>query len=188
MIGKIKGVLIEIDGRNGLVETASGVSYQIVLTPFFLEKLVPTNIDIYTHLQIREDAQVLYGFESKDQYKMFHMLLSVDGVGPKTAHNVVSSLPVSEIMDAVHEKNVESLTVVSGLGKKTAQKIILELAGKLKTEFDISSIIEIPIDNDALDALVALGYKVSDAKEMLKSIDPSLPVEKKIQLALRKRS
>jgi holliday junction DNA helicase RuvA len=186
MIGKIKGTLVEIDGREGLVETAGGVSYRILLSPSFLLQEIPSSVDIYTHLQIREDAHVLYGFDSKDQYRMFHMLLAVDGVGPKTAHTVVSSLPVIEIMDAVHDKKVDALTAISGLGKKTAQKIILELSGKMKTEFDISSIIEEPIDNDALDALVSLGYKVNEAKEMLKPIDSSLSVEKKIQQALRK--
>lgn len=186
MIGKIKGILTEIDGKEGLVETASGLSYRVILTPQILSINLPSHVDIYTHLQIREDAQVLYGFDSHDQFRMFQKLLSVDGVGPKTAHGVIAHLPVEDIINAVQTKDISIFTAVPGLGKKTAQKIILEFAGKLKTEFDVSSIIDTPIDNEAVEALVALGYRVSDAREMLKSIDMALPIEQKIRLALRK--
>lgn len=187
MIGKISGTLIEIDGNEGLVETTGGVSYRVYLTPTILAQLIPSAVKIYTYLQIREDQHVLYGFDSKEQYKMFQMLLSVDGVGPKTAHGVVSRMPVSEIVNAVHQKDLQSFTKVPGLGKKTAQKILLELSSKLKTEFDISSIIETPVNTDALDALVALGYRVHEAREMLKNIDSQLSIEKQITEALQRK-
>ncbi len=187
MIGKISGTLIEIDGNEGLVETTGGISYRIYLTPTILAQLIPTVVHIYTYLQIREDQHVLYGFDSKDQYKMFQMLLSVDGVGPKTAHGVVTRMAVSEIISAVHQKDLQSFTKVPGLGKKTAQKILLELSSKLKTEFDISSIIETPVNTDALDALVALGYRVYEAREMLKTVDYQLPIEQQIRIALQRK-
>jgi len=186
MIGKIKGTLIEVDGKEGLIDTASGLCYRVILTPRVLSSNIPSTVDIYTHLQIREDAQVLYGFDSHDQFRMFQKLLTVDGVGPKTAHGVIAHLPVEDIINAVQTKDISIFTAVPGLGKKTAQKIILEFSGKLKAEFDVSSIIDTPVDNEAVDALVALGYRVNEAREMLKNIDPNLPVEQKIRLALRK--
>lgn len=187
MIGKIKGILTEVEGVEGLVETAGGVSYRVYLTPSMLALLPPAEVEIYTYLQIREDQHVLYGFDSKEQHKMFHMLLSVDGVGPKTAHGVISRMATSSIINAVHHKDVQSFTDVPGLGKKTAQKILLELSSKLKTDLDVASLIETPVNTDALDALVALGYKITEAREMLKSIDPQLSVEKQITAALQQR-
>lgn len=187
MIGKITGTLIETDGNEGLVETTGGISYRVYLTPTILAQLIPSIVHIYTYLQIREDQHVLYGFDSKEQYKMFQMLLSVDGVGPKTAHGVVSSMPVPEIINAVHQKDLQSFTKVPGLGKKTAQKILLELSSKMKTEFDISSIIETQVNTEALDALVALGYRVHEARDMLKNVDTHLSIEKQITEALHRK-
>ena len=186
MIGKISGSLIEIDGNEGLIETSGGVTYRVYLDMATLSRLVPSPISIYTYLQVREDQQVLYGFDTKEQYKMFQMLLSVDGVGPKTAHSVVGRMPVSQIVDAVRLKDLQSFTKVPGLGKKTAQKILLELSSKLKTELDISTIIDITVDNDALEALVSLGYRVHEAREMLKTVDAQLPVEKQVRIALQR--
>jgi len=187
MIGKIKGDLIEIDGNEGLIETSAGISYRVYLPTTLLSNVLPYPIDIYTYLQIREDQHVLYGFDTKEQYKMFQMLLSVDGVGPKTAHGVVSKMGVKDIVKSVQNKDVESFTKVPGLGKKTAQKILLELSSKLKTELDIGSIIEVTVDTDALAALVSLGYRVNEAREMLKTIDTQLPVEIQVKSALQKR-
>lgn len=188
MVGKIKGILVEIDGREGLVETSGGLTYRVILMPASLAKLIPSEIDIYTYLQIREDAQVLFGFDSREQYQMFQTLLAVDGVGPKTAHGVLGHLSVNNIIDSVRTKNLDVFTKVPGLGKKTAQKIILELSSKLKSELDLKSIIDTPIDTDAIETLVALGFKVGEAKEMLKPIDPNISVEEKIRLALKKRT
>lgn len=96
-------------------------------------------------------------------------------------------MATSSIINAVHHKDVQSFTDVPGLGKKTAQKILLELSSKLKTDLDVASLIETPVNTDALDALVALGYKITEAREMLKSIDPQLSVEKQITAALQQR-
>lgn len=187
MIGKIKGNLVETEGSEGLVETASGVSYRVYLTPTALVHTLPAPLEIYTYLQVREDQHVLYGFDSKEQYSMFQMLLSVDGVGPKTAHSVISRMQVSEILSAVKDKDLSSFTKVPGLGKKTAQKILLELSGKLKTGLDVGALIETPVDKEALEILVALGYRVNDAREMLKDVDAGLPVELQVKAALHRK-
>ena len=184
MIGKINGTLIEIDGNEGLIETSGGVCYRVYLTPSILAHKLPIPVAVYTYLQIRDDQHVLYGFDSKDTYKMFQMLLTVDGVGPKTAHNVISRITVSSIIHAVHTKDLDSFTKVPGLGKKSAQKILLELSSKLKADLDIGSLIETPVSTEALEALVALGYRTHDARTMLKNVDSQLPVEEQVKLAL----
>ncbi len=188
MIGKIIGTLIEVDGNEGLIETASGVCYRVFLTPSILSNMPPTALAVYTYLQIRDDQHVLYGFDTKESYQMFQMLLTVDGVGPKTAHNLISRLPVSAILSAVHNKDLEPFTKVPGLGKKTAQKILLELSSKLKADLDIGSLIDTPINSDALETLIALGYRVHEARTMLKNIDFTLPVEKQVKLALHRNN
>lgn len=184
MIGKIQGSLIEILGSEGLVELSTGLSYWVQLPKQFHALSVPTPVSLYTYLQVREDAHVLFGFESLSQYKMFHLLLKVDGVGPKTAHMVTSQLSQDEIVGAVRQQDVTVLTALSGLGKKSAQKIILELSSKLKTEFDLAQMIEKPVDSEAMDALIALGYKKGDAHKMLENVDPASSLQEKIRKAL----
>lgn len=187
MIGKIIGTLIEIDGSEGLIETKSGICYRVYLTPHILSRIPPSEIAIYTYLQIRDDQHVLFGFDTKESYQMFQMLLTVDGVGPKTAHNLLSRITASAIVRAVHQKDIEPFTNVPGLGKKTAQKILLELSSKMKAELDISSLIDTPINTDALETLIALGYRNHEARVMLKNVDTTLPVEMQVKQALQKK-
>lgn len=186
MIGKIKGTLIEIMGNDGLIETSSGLSYWVVLPKTLGVLNIPQDVVFYTHLQVREDAHILFGFQNLSQFKMFHLLLTVDGVGPKTAHTVISYKTQEEIVTAVRMQDISAFTSISGLGKKTAQKIILELSSKMKTEFDLSQAIDKPVDSEAMDALVALGYKKTDAAKMLEKIDPALSLQEKIRTALTK--
>ncbi|MFO0704158.1 MAG: Holliday junction branch migration protein RuvA [Patescibacteria group bacterium] len=186
MIGKIKGTLIELTTNEGLVETASGLAYWVVLPKTIGVLNLPREVNFYTYLQIRDDAHVLFAFENLSQYQMFILLLSVDGVGPKTAHLVISYKSQEEIVRAVRMHDVSAFSSISGLGKKTAQKIILELSSKMKTEFDIAQTLDKPIDSEALDALVALGYKKVDAHKMLEKIDPTLSLQDKIKIALKR--
>lgn len=187
MIGKIKGTLTEVNLHEGIVMTASGIGYRIYLTQKLLALPLPSELEIYTYHQIREDAQVLYGFVSYQEYQFFTLLLTVDGVGPKTAFTVISQLAPHEVFEAVRANDVTALTKVSGLGKKTAQKIILELSNKFKTGFDLEKVKEVEVDEEAVLALVALGYPKADAKKMLEKIDPSLPLTEKVTSALKKK-
>lgn len=186
MIGKIKGTLTEVDLHEGIIMTASGIGYRIYLTPKLLSLPTPSDFEIYTYHQIREDAQVLYGFESKQEHQFFTLLLTVDGVGPKTAYTVISQLTPSQVFEAVRANDVTALTKVSGLGKKTAQKIILELSNKFKTGFDLEKVKEIEVDEEAVLALSALGYSKADAKKMLEKVDSSLSLTEKVTSALKK--
>ena len=106
MIGKIKGILMELDGNSGLIETKSGLFYQVNLTPSIINNhKADKNLEIYTYLQVREDALVLFGFESKKEYDFFKLLLAVSGVGPKTAFSVISFAKIDDLTKAVKENN-----------------------------------------------------------------------------------
>lgn len=187
MIGKIKGILTEIDGNVGLIETASGVFYNVYLPNDALACLYPCAIEMYTYLQVRDDALVLFGFQTKQEYQLFTLLLTVPGVGPKSAFNVISHSKPKELIAAVTTNDATYFTKVPGLGKKGAMKIILELSQKLKTEFKLEQV-QITISDDdktVIDALVSLGFRVNDAKQVISQLSPDLSIEEKIQHAIR---
>lgn len=187
MIGKLKGKLVEIDRNIGLIETFGGVFYQVFLPPSLISLIPPTApIELYTYLQVRDDALILFGFETKQQYDFFLLLLTVSGVGPKTAFTVISALKTEEIVRAVTTNEVNALTKVPGLGKKTAMKIILELSSKLKSDFDMTKIVLSDDDQTVISALVSLGYKSFDAKKIVSKLPKNLTVEEKIKEALKK--
>jgi Holliday junction DNA helicase RuvA len=185
MIGKLKGKLVEIDGNVGLIETSGGVFYQVYLPPKLLTTTYPLQpIELYTYLQVRDDALVLFGFETKRQHDFFLLLLTVSGVGPKTAFNVISTLKTEDIVRAVTTNDVDSLKV-PGLGKKTAMKIILELSSKLKSDFDMSKMVLTDDDQTVISALVSLGFKSLDARKIVSKLPKNLTVEEKIKEALK---
>lgn len=186
MIGKIKGVLAEIDGNIGLVETASGVSYLAHMTPSLLRAHLPgASIEFYTYLQIRDDAHVLFGFQSKNQRQYFELLLGISGIGPKTAFSIISFSEEDEMIQAVRSNNVDYFSRVPGLGKKTAMKIILEVSQKLKSEFQMEKMYLSEEDKTVIDALVSLGFKAQEAKQILTKLPKNLSLEEKIKLALQ---
>lgn len=186
MIGKIKGKLTECDGNLGLVETTSGISYHIFLTPTLLKKYpLGSVVDIYTYLQVREDALILFGFQSKEEYEVYKMLLTVSGVGPKTAYNVISFSNLRGLFEAVHNNNSDYFTRIPGLGKKTALKILLELSQKMGEEFKLEKTYLTEDDKIVIEALVSLGFKSLEAKHILSQIPKELSVEKRITEAIR---
>lgn len=188
MIGKIKGKLVEVSGNIGLVETASGVFYNIFLTPSTLSKnqLNNENFEVYTYLHVKEDAMILFGFETKNEYDIFKLLLTVSGVGPKTAFSIISFIKTPDLIEAIKKNDVDILTEVPGLGKKTAMKIILELSSKINDDFELKNVILSNDDKIVVDALVSLGFKVNEAKKIINDIPKNLSVEKKITFALKK--
>lgn len=186
MIGKLKGKLAEIDGNIGLIETSGGVFYQVFLTPSLITShQLLAEIEIYTFLQVREDALVLFGFEKKQEFDFFKLLLTVSGVGPKTAFSVVSFCVIDELITAVRSNQIDYFTKVPGLGKKTAMKIILELSTKLKSDFDMKSMILSEDDKTVIEALISLGFKSHEAKAILSKIPKQLTIENKIKEALK---
>lgn len=185
MIGKIKGKFSELNGNVGLIETAGGVFYEVYLTPKLISIFKKgSNIELYTYLQIREDAHILFGFETGKEHDFFKLLLTVSGVGPKTAFSVISFYPADELIFGIKNNDVNILTQVPGLGRKTAMKIILELSEKLKSEFDMKNILLNEEDKTVIEALMSLGYKDSEAKNILSKLPKNLSVEEKIKKAL----
>lgn len=185
MIGKLKGTLVEREGATGLIETQSGVFYQVYLTPQYLSAVLPLELEIYTYLQVREDALILFGFETKSQKDLFTLLLTVPGVGPKTAFSVISLSSPEELFSAVSENRPEYFKKIPGLGQKTALKIILELSGKLDTELQKQTLPLSADDQTVLDALTSLGFKTSEARPVVNDLDHSLSLEEKITTAIK---
>ncbi len=187
MIGKIKGTLVEVDGNLGLIETVGGVFYYVFLTPNTISRspTPSTNFEIYTYLHVREDALILFGFEKKDEYQLFRMLLDVSGVGTKTAFNIISFISPENLITAIENNDADALSQIPGLGKKTAIKIILELSSKLKTDFQMKNLVLSEIDKMFIQAMVSLGYNSSEAKKMLLKIPKNLSLEEKIKMALK---
>lgn len=186
MIGKLKGILSEIDGNIALIETKGGVFYSSYITPNILSKTkVGSAVEFYTYLQVREDALTLFSFETKDEQSLFDLLLTVPGVGPKTAYLVISYAKVDELIQAVKENNIDFFSRIRGLGKKTAMKIILELSQKLKQEFELKKMYLSEEDRTVVDALVALGFKSHDATNVVSKLPKKLDIEEKIKEALK---
>lgn len=186
MIGKIKGTLAEVDGNIGLIETASGVFYQVFLTNSLLTLVFPGNpIEIYTYHQVREDAQLLFGFQNKQEYKLFTLVIGVPGVGPKTAFGIISHTKVGDFVSAIKANDSAYFTRIPGLGKKTALKIILELAQKFESEFILEQTYHTEEERVVIDALISLGFKSNDAKDVLAKMDKAKSTEEKITEGIR---
>ena len=185
MIGKIKGTLAEIHGNEALIEATSGVSYYIFVAPSLISKK-GQDIDVYTYLNVKEDELSLFGFATHEEFDLFRLLKSVDGVGPRTAFTVILSSNFTDIKTAIVSKDVLFFERIKGIGKKTAQKILLELSSKLGAEFELSDIEDTPDNKDALEALKALGFRAGDIRTVLRNLDSTLSLEEKIKAGLQK--
>ncbi len=186
MIGRIRGTVSEIDGTIGLIETASGVYYQVFLTTNLISKhTISTPIDVYTYLQVREDAHVLFGFETKQEHKLFLLLLSVPGIGPKSAFTVISNTKNEELIAAVKKNDVQFFTNIKGLGKKSALKIILELSQKFKTEFTFQDEEVSEDDKTVMEALTSLGFGNKEIRKTISALPKDMRIEDKITKAIQ---
>lgn len=186
MIGKLKGILSEIDGNVGLIETSGGVFYRVFLTSSLLSRISPLSpLEVYTYLQVRDDGLVLFSFETKVEYNFFTSLLSVSGVGPKTAYTVISFGKTEEVISAIKSNNIDFFSNIKGLGKKTAMKIILELSQKLKEEFSMEKMYISEDDKTVVDALISLGFKSNQVKSILSKLPKTASIEEKIKAALK---
>ncbi len=194
MFHYLSGKLIE-KSPTAIVIDVGGVGYD-VLIPVSTYSSLPTlgePVKLLTHFVVREDAQLLYGFATDEERKMFRMLISISGIGPKIATTALSGILVEDLKSAIKEGNVTVLTSISGIGKKTAERIVIELREKVIVESGNSGsgskILSAPISNeaeDAVQALVALGYTKNKAKEAVDKVaKPDLPVEQIIRLALK---
>lgn len=175
MIGMLRGNIIETANRLVIVDV-SGVGYRVFVTDDTLHNIKKnTEVLFWTYLVVREDALDLYGFLSKKDKEFFELLISVSSIGPKTALNILSMVSSETLSSAIRSGSTAHLVKVSGIGRKTAEKIVLELGDKLGSvtaDDNLSS--EMSSDMDAIEALCALGYDNDDARQALKKIDKTL--------------
>lgn len=191
MIGRIAGTLLEKNPPHILVD-CGGVGYELDVPMSTLYNLPETGqqVTLLTQQVVREDAHLLYGFGSAAERDAFRQLTRISGVGPRIALAVLSGLSVAELAQAVTMQESGRLTKIPGIGKKTAERLLLELKGKLGA--DLSSVIDInrpaPAGNDVLNALLALGYSDREALAAIKLLTPGLSVSEGIRHALRSLS
>ncbi len=188
MIASLRGEISQIE-ENAVVLEVGGVGLRVSVPAPLREKLRPGEIVLlYTHLVVREDALALYGFETIAERGLFTMLLGVDGVGPKVALSVLSTLNIDTVQRAVFNEQDEILSRVPGVGKKTSQKIILYLHDRLKPVSGLQAVASMSdADSEVLAALTALGYSVVEAQTALQSLPKDAPenVEERLRLALQ---
>jgi len=184
MIGFIEGK-IEYSTDKCVVVDVNGVGYKVYISTGVFKNLPETGnkVKLFTHLHVREDILDLFGFLDKKDLDFFEMLISISGIGPKGALNILSVASVETLKKAVSNEDSTILTKVSGIGQKTAEKIILELKSKVSGEYSDE---KGGTDGEAIDALVSLGYRLQEAREALKKIPHEITeVGAKIKHALK---
>jgi Holliday junction DNA helicase RuvA len=194
MIGRIHGTLIAIHPPRLLVD-CQGVGYEIDVSMSTLYGLPKLNqmVTLLTHFQVREDAQQLFGFATENERIAFRALIKISGVGSRTALALLSGMSVSELVQAIAAQETIRLTQVPGIGKKTAERLLLELKGKLGPDLGIgidgsgSSSVALA-NSEVLQALLSLGYSEKEALFALKQIPPDTSVSEGIRLGLKSLS
>ena len=191
MIGRIAGTLLEKNPPHILVD-CNGVGYEIDVPMSTLYNLPDAGLKVtlFTQQVVREDAHLLYGFGTTQEREAFRQLTKISGVGPRTALAVLSGLSVAELAQAVTMQETGRLTRIPGIGKKTAERLLLELKGKLGA--DLGAAIDLnrpaPAGNDVQNALLALGYSDREALAAIKGVPAGLSVAEGIRHALRSLS
>jgi Holliday junction DNA helicase RuvA len=188
MIATLRGEITQIED-GALVIEVGGVGLRVLVPAPLRERLkVGEAAFLYTHLIVREDALTLYGFEASADRELFNLLLGVDGVGPKVALSVLSTLNLDTVQRAVFSDDSDLLSRVPGVGKKTAQKIVLHLHDRLKPVSGLERIAAMSdADGEVLAALTALGYSVVEAQTAIQALPKDAPqdVEERLRMALQ---
>ncbi|MDO8714905.1 MAG: Holliday junction branch migration protein RuvA [Polynucleobacter sp.] len=188
MIGRIQGILVSVHPPRLLVD-CQGVGYEIDVPMSTLYQLPEINqkITLLTHFQVREDAQQLFGFATETEREAFRQLIKISGVGSRTALAVLSGMSVNELAQAIAMQEAGRLTQVPGIGKKTAERLCLELKGKLAPDLGITGgkPQAIEASSEVLQALLALGYSEKEAHLALKQIPPDSTVSDGIRMGLK---
>ncbi|MDI6821057.1 MAG: Holliday junction branch migration protein RuvA [Patescibacteria group bacterium] len=187
MIYTLKGVLVE-RGNNFFVVECNGIGFKVLTSEQSFLKLPPlgSEFKIFCFLYVREEQFELYGFLEEEGMKLFEMLNTVAGVGPKTALGILDIDSAPNIMAAIIEKRADLLTHASGIGRKTAERIILELANKIKLPHAKTLTKEADLNHEVEEVLVGLGYLRSDARKILEKTNQDLKtIEERLRFALR---
>ncbi|MBU2710300.1 Holliday junction branch migration protein RuvA [Zooshikella harenae] len=196
MIGRLKGVLI-IKQPPELMIDVQGVGYELEapMSSFYQLPEVGGEVTLFTHLAIRDDAHQLYGFVTQQERMLFRALIKVNGVGPKLALTILSGMETQDFVHSIQRQDTATLVKLPGVGKKTAERLLIEMRDRLKGwETDSGSLFSMPSDQsgehdvlqDAVSALQALGYKASDAEKAIKAhYQTGATREELIRLALK---
>ncbi len=196
MIARLDGRLLEIDGTRVLLDVA-GVGYEVDVTTGLLggQPALGSALVLYTHQVIREDGHFLFGFAARAEREMFRALIKVGGIGPKLAMALLSGMPLAALASAVANEDVARLTKISGVGRKTAERLVVELRDKLGAMVPSGAASMLPADapaaarqraEDAEAALIALGYRPVEATRWVGAVFvDGLAVEELVRLALR---
>lgn len=184
MFGHITGKIFDLKGAKAIVKTG-GIGFIAHSTPSYLGKLrTGMEADFWIHTAVRENSIDLYGFETEEELRIFELLITVSGVGPKSALAILSVAGVKSIEEAVGSGDTSSLTKISGIGRKTAEKIVLELNGKLVSSGKGN--IKASEDVEVFEALKSLGYRERDIQEIIKGLPKNLEgTNQKIKYALK---
>ena len=197
MIGRINGKIIEKQPPQLLVDV-QGVGYEIAspMSTFYQLPNLGEVVTLHNHMVVREDAQLLYGFASLAERSLFRILIKISGVGPKLALTILSGMNANEFIVCVQDNDAAALVRLPGVGKKTAERLIVELRDKLKDQdVDMSSAVNVGVESapassspvaDAVSALIALGYKATEASRMVRAVETKdLQTEDIIRLSLQ---
>jgi holliday junction DNA helicase RuvA len=191
MIGRIQGVLLEKNPPQIIVD-CQGVGYEVEvpMSTFYNLPATGERVALLTHLLVREDAHLLYGFGSEGERRAFRQLLKISGVGARTSLAVLSGLSVAELAEAVTLQESGRLTRIPGIGKKTAERLLLELKDKLGVELttSVTASRPAPATSDMLRALLALGYSEKEAAAAVRQLPEGLSVSDGIRQALKSLS
>jgi Holliday junction DNA helicase RuvA len=196
MIGRLTGVLAAKRAPQILVD-CQGVGYEadVSMTTYYQLPEVGEQVSVWTHLQIKDDAHTLIGFKTEQERKLFRQLIRVNGVGPKMALTILSGTDSQEFAQCVSQNDIVTLTRLPGVGKKTAERLIIEMRDKvsdlmsedLAAEEGVSSVKSTPSSkNEAIEALQALGYKPADADKMVKQAEQATDIEMTASALIRK--
>ena len=178
MISRISGKVIEQKEKELTVDVG-GLGYCVFTPPFIVS--IGQNISLYTHLVIKDDAHELYGFQSSEEKDLFKILISVSGVGPKTALQMLTLYTLPDLVRIIKMGDAKAIALVPGIGKKTSEKVVIDL--KDKVENFVTS--EQSASTDLVEALLSLGYKDAQIRNVVGIVDSSLPIEKQITEALK---
>ncbi|MGX5653041.1 Holliday junction branch migration protein RuvA [Hydrogenophaga sp. YM1] len=187
MIGKLSGTLLEKNPPQILLD-CHGVGYEVdvPMSTFYHLPASGERVSLLTHFVVREDAQILYGFATAPERDAFRQLIKISGVGPRTALAVLSGLSVNDLAQAVSTQETGRIVKVPGIGKKTAERLLLELKGKLGVDLGLpAGATRSDAQADIQQALMALGYNEKDAAAALKALPAEVGVAEGIKLALK---
>jgi len=182
LIGRLSGRLAAKQPPQVLVDVG-GVAYEVdvPMSTFYNLPATGEAVSLYTHLVVREDAHTLYGFATLEERSAFRQLIRISGIGARTALSVLSGLSVADLAQAVTMQDAAVLTRIPGIGKKTAERLLLELKGKLAETAAAAA----HQGSDVVNALVALGYSDKEAVAAVKGLSPGMPVAEAIRAALK---